>query len=98
MIDWYKWEGDTLYLFIKVQPKSSRDEFCPPLNDHLKIKITAPPIDGKANSHLIKFLSKSFGTSKSSIEIISGATSKIKRIKISNPKKFPINIPPTSDS
>jgi len=50
----------------------------------LKIRLAAPPVDGAANAELVKLLAKSFGVSKSEIEIISGETSKTKKIKITN--------------
>jgi len=49
----------------------------------LKIKIAAPPVDGKANESLIEFLAKTFKISKSNIEILKGHTSKLKTIKLS---------------
>ena len=86
---WYRWDGEDLVLSIKAQPKSSKDQICEPLEDHLKVKITAPPVDGKANAHLIKFLAKSFGVSKSVVELESGDCSRLKRIRIKTPKKIP---------
>ncbi|MCX6778762.1 MAG: DUF167 domain-containing protein [Candidatus Magasanikbacteria bacterium] len=49
----------------------------------MKIKITAPAVEGKANAKLIEFLSGEYGVSKSQIEIIKGLKSNIKQIKIS---------------
>jgi hypothetical protein len=49
----------------------------------LKIRLTAPPVDGAANEALVKFLSDTFSVSKSQIEIVSGHTSREKRVKIS---------------
>lgn len=89
MSDWYKWDGEDLIITVRAQPNSSKDIITPPENDIVKVKIKAPPVDGKANSHLIKFLSKSFGTPKSKIVILNGETSKSKRIKIPSPKKIP---------
>ncbi len=86
---WFRWDGDDLVLSVKAQPKSSKDQFCDPIADHLKIKITSPPVDGKANAHLIKFIAKSFGVSKSSVELISGECSKLKRIRVKSPVKIP---------
>jgi len=51
-------------------------------NNALKITITAPPVEGKANKKCIAYLAKYFDVAKSRIEIISGKTSKIKLIKI----------------
>jgi uncharacterized protein (TIGR00251 family) len=78
-----------LTLRIVVQPKSSRDEFVGWLDDEIKIAITAPPVDGKANEHLRKFLSKQFKTAPSNIEIIRGTTGRHKTVKISGIKNEP---------
>lgn len=87
---WYQWQDDQLFLNIHVQPRASQDEIIGPHGtDSLKIRITAPPVDGKANSHLIKFLAKSFGVAKSHVELISGASGRDKRVVISNPKRLP---------
>lgn len=48
----------------------------------LKIKLTTPPVDGKANEEMIKLLAKHFKVSKSSIEILKGKTSKNKVVEI----------------
>jgi uncharacterized protein len=48
----------------------------------LKVRITAPPVDGAVNAELVKLLAKTFDVSKNEVEIIGGKTSKIKRVKI----------------
>lgn len=58
-------------------------------NNSVKIRITAPPVDGKANAHLIKFLAKVFGVSKSSVIIASGESGRHKVVRISHPRKLP---------
>ncbi len=71
--------SDGVIINIKISPNSSKNEI---LNDgeiH-KIKITSPPIDGKANKALIEYLSKSFKIPKTSIKILKGETSKEKTI------------------
>lgn len=86
-------EEDILTLNVYLQPKASRDQIQgwhgEGDDQALKIAITAPPIDGKANAHLIKFLSKQFKVSKSSIEIVAGELNRHKRLKIHHPKKMP---------
>jgi len=57
--------------------------------DELKIAITAPPIDGKANAYLLKYLSKLFGVSKSAVVIEKGTQSRHKLIRVEQPKKLP---------
>ncbi len=65
---------------IFVLPKSSKNMIAGLYNDSIKIKITAPPVDNSANKMCIKFLSKCLKVSKSSLEIISGQTSRSKQI------------------
>ncbi len=85
----YEWLDGDLLLRIKVQPKASTDAFCEVLGEHLKIRITAPPVDGKANLHLIKFIAKQFKKNKSEVKLISGETHREKRIKIIQPHHIP---------
>ncbi|MBQ8460088.1 YggU family protein [bacterium] len=74
---------------IKISPNAKKNEIIKE-NDCVKIKITAQPIDGKANKALVEFLSKNFKIPKTSIEIIKGETSKEKTIlfKIDNSEKI----------
>ena len=65
---------------VFVQPRSSKNMITGLHGDALKIKLTAPPVDNAANKMCIKFLSKSLQVSKSSIEIISGHTSRTKMV------------------
>ena len=65
---------------VFVQPRSSKNMIAGLHGDALKIKLTAPPVDNAANKMCIKFLSKSLQVSKSSIEIISGHTSRTKMV------------------
>ncbi len=74
-----KEEGLTVSL--KISPNASKNEIIK-THDGVKIKITAPPVDGKANKCLIEFLSKTFKIPKSSIEILRGETSKEKTLLI----------------
>ena len=70
-----------LLLKIRIVPNSSKNEII--LEDEfIKIKITAQPIENKANKALIEYLSKVFKIAKSSIEIVKGDTSKEKTLLI----------------
>lgn len=72
-----------MQLLIRVVPSASKTEIVGWMADGcLKIKIAAPPVDGKANQELIEFLAKTFGVSKSDVEIVSGQTSKKKTIRL----------------
>ncbi|MEE8058810.1 MAG: DUF167 family protein [Pseudomonadales bacterium] len=85
----YRWQEDTLLLFCHLQPKASRDEFAGNHNGRLKIRITAPPVDGKANQHLVKFIAKQFGVAKSSVTISNGELGRQKTVLILRPTAFP---------
>jgi len=84
-----EWQGEDLILRVRVQPKASRDEFCGLQGEALKVRITAPPVDGKANAHLIKFLAKQFGVAKSAVTLLSGETGRDKRLRIHAPARLP---------
>ena len=92
-MSFYKWNDDDLHLFLRVQPKASKNEFAEiiedPLGDRIKLRITTPPVDGKANKHLIKHLATVFKTPKSNIIIKSGKTGRNKNIIIQEPKQLP---------
>lgn len=91
-MNWYHWDGDALLLSLRVQPRASKDEFVGPHGDHYKVRITAPPVEGKANAHLIKFLAKAFGVSRSQVSLETGEGARNKGIRIQAPRKFPIPI------
>lgn len=74
-------------LNIRVVPRSARSEIVGLHDGALKVRIASSPVDGAANAELIRLLAKEFGVSKSEIEIVSGETSKNKRIKIANLSK-----------
>ena len=71
-----------IILKVHLQPKSSKNEVVGPYRDGIKVKVTAPPTEGKANKALIKFLAKEFQISASSIEILKGHNSREKIIRI----------------
>ncbi len=95
MTPWYRWEGDDLLLAVRVQPRASRDELVGPLGDELKIRLTAPPVDGKANAHLVKVLAKAFGVPRNAVILLSGDTGRSKRLRIEKPARLPKIIAPT---
>lgn len=69
-------------LEIKVQPRSSRNQMAGVQDGILKIKLTAPPVDGEANLALIEYLSSLLGVPKRSINLIKGETSRNKLVEI----------------
>lgn len=88
---YYFLDGD-LYLTLKVIPRASRSEWLGVEDHYIKVKIMAPPVEGKANQAIVKFLSGIFGVAPTYITQISGYTAREKRFRIPNPKKLPIDI------
>ncbi len=70
-------------LKVYLQPKSSKNQIVGSYRDGIKVKIAAPPVVGKANEALIRFLAKELGVSPSSVEIIKVHHSREKTLKIS---------------
>lgn len=69
-------------LSIRIQPRASKNELVRREDGGLKIRLTAPPVDGAANEALIRFLADTLSISKSQVEIISGHTSRDKIVRI----------------
>ena len=72
---------DGIIIALRISPNASKNEIIK-TEDGIKVKITAQPIDGKANKALIEYLSKQFKIPKSLFEIIKGETSKDKTVLI----------------
>ncbi len=89
---WYCWKGEQLILNLRVQPGASRNEICGPVGDLLKIRLTSPPVDGKANKQLLAFLAKQCGVAKTRVELLSGGGSRNKRVGIHRPVRLPAGV------
>lgn len=83
---------DGLLLRLYIQPKSSRDQFVGQHSDELKVAITAPPVDGQANAHLVKFLAKQFRVAKSQVVIEKGELGRHKQVRIIAPQLIPADV------
>lgn len=68
---------------VRVQPRASRTAVTGELDGAVKVALAAPPVDGKANEALIRFLAELFGVSRSTIEIVSGDTFRNKVVRVS---------------
>lgn len=79
-LNFLKQNNEGIVLTVKIIPNSSSDSVLGYTDEYLKLKITAPPNENKANKHLILFLSKLFNIPKSKILFISGEKSKLKRV------------------
>lgn len=67
---------------VRVVPRASQNSIEGLYDDALRVRLAAPPVDGAANAELIKTLAKAFDVPQHQIEIISGQTSKQKRVRV----------------
>ena len=67
---------------VRVQPGASNNQIIAIQEDALRIRISAPPVEGKANKALVQFLAKQLGLKRSQVKILSGHTTKIKTIQV----------------
>ena len=75
-------------LALKVTPGARKNEILgweddyPQVGRVLKVKIAAPPVEGKANKEIVLFLAKALGVTKSSIDVVHGTSGRIKLVEI----------------
>lgn len=81
MINFTESEG-ALTFSIRVVPRASKSEIVGEVEGSLKVRISAPPVDGAANEEVVKVLAKAFGVAKSNVSIVCGETSKSKRVRV----------------
>ncbi len=82
MPEWLHHHGTRATLTLHIQPGAKKTEIAGTYGDALKIRLLAPPVDGKANAALLDFLAKRLGLAKSQISLISGQTSRRKVVEI----------------
>ena len=72
----------SVILTLHIQPGAKKTEITGLHGEALKIRLAAPPVDGKANAELVALVAREFGCAKSAVEIASGAGARIKRVRI----------------
>jgi hypothetical protein len=80
MTAWLHTAGDSVILTLHIQPGAKKTEVAGPHGDALKIRLAAPPVDGKANAALLAFIAKKVGAARTAVELLSGQTSRAKRV------------------
>ncbi len=82
-VPWLKQEvGGSFTLALHIQPGAKRTEIAGQHGETLKIRLAAPPVDGKANDCLIEFIAKVLKVPRVQVELVSGATSRRKRVRV----------------
>ena len=83
MSEWFKQAADgRLTLTLHIQPGAKKTEFAGLHGDALKIRLAAPPVDGKANEALVRFVADQLGLAKSAVNLKSGQTSRRKVLEV----------------
>lgn len=75
-------ESNNVTITVRVIPRSSRTEIVGEIDGAVKVRVASPPVDGAANTELIRFISKKLGVARSSVSIVSGETSRTKRLRV----------------
>ena len=79
---WLQVRREGLSLTLHIQPGAKKTEVAGPHGDALKIRLAAPPVDGKANAALIEFLADRLGVAKSTVVLKSGQASRRKVVEV----------------
>lgn len=85
----HRWDGADLLLDLHGKPGARRDEFGDVVAGRLTVKIAAVAADGRATAHLCEFIAREFGVAKSAVEVVYGAASVKKRLRIRAPTRLP---------
>ena len=81
-MNWLLPTPDGCIIVVKATPRASKSEIAGADPEWLRVRLQAPPVDGKANVELTAFFAKTFGIPKRSVEILTGDTSRLKRVKL----------------
>lgn len=86
------WDGTAFLLAVRVQPRGRRLGAGPVIHDRLKLNLTAPPVDGKANEQARLLLAELFGVSASRVKLLQGESARDKLFRIEAPRRIPPDI------
>ena len=89
MDGWLHKEGDGVILDLHIQPGAKKTEIVGLHGAALKIRLAAPPVDGKANAELVRFLADAFDVPQRQVTIVRGETSRQKSVRIDAPAARP---------
>lgn len=85
MSDWLRVAADgRITLTLHIQPGARKTEFAGQHGDALKIRLAAPPVDGKANAALVDFIATALGLPRTAVTLKSGQTSRRKVVEVSD--------------
>jgi uncharacterized protein (TIGR00251 family) len=86
---WCREDGDALVLTLHVQPGARRTEIAGTHGGALKVRLAAPPVDGKANALLLRFLAAAFAVPLCQVTLLRGETARQKVVRVDMPQLRP---------
>ncbi len=86
---WRREDGDTLVLALHVQPGAARTAIAGTHGDALKVRLAAPPVDGKANAELVRFLAEAFDVPQRQVTLVRGESARRKTVRVVAPRRRP---------
>jgi len=92
MAEWYRRNGDVITLTLHVQPGAKRSEIAGLHGEALKIRLAAPPVEGRANEALLKFIAELFGVPLRQVELRQGGQSRHKVVAVTGSSVEPESI------
>ena len=91
-VNWLKTASDHCILRLRIQPGARRTAVLGVLGDQLKVAVQAPPVGGKANEALLRWLANTLGLKKQDVMLISGQTSRDKRVRLQKIKATDVQV------
>jgi uncharacterized protein (TIGR00251 family) len=79
---WCRRDGEGWVLSIRVQPSASVTQIAGEHGDQLRIRLAAPPVDGKANAELVRFLARAAGVPRAAVAVVRGQSARSKTVRI----------------
>jgi len=87
--EWYRRSGDVVTLTLHIQPGAKRTEVAGLHGNALKIRLSAPPIEGRANEALLRFVAESFAVPLRQVELKQGGQSRHKVVAVTGSRVAP---------
>jgi uncharacterized protein (TIGR00251 family) len=90
---WWRVDGDDIVVSVRVTAGARRSEVIEAMSDRLRVRISAPAVEGKANAELQRFLAKLFGVRRSAVSVVRGERARDKTIRIVGVTAPPVDLP-----
>lgn len=81
-MNWFRRTATGYLLMIHVQPGAKRSESAGLYGDRLKLRIAAPPVEGRANDALIEFIAARLGVARNKLRVLKGVQSRTKQVEV----------------